>query len=179
MTPFPPRLPRAVEADPRAEDVRLRLAGSAELLRPGSDVLAASTPMSDALAAALQRVRSAGRIVRGLESAEPVLAAEERGQRLADRQADTARGARISRLLLANDGSDRFYRQVESLLRRHRERVLALRVDADAAALGALLFGPDSLARLVLIEHKEAVADVLFALLGRGRAAGEPAAGPA
>jgi hypothetical protein len=83
------------------------------------------------------------------------------------------RGVRISRLLLlADDGADRFYRRVESLLRRHGPRVLALRLDLDAAALGGLLFGPGRRARLLLIEHKDAVCRVLLALAGEGEDTG-------
>jgi len=175
VTAFPLRLPRAVEADPRAERLRAWLAAHAEPLRAGGEALCIATPLCDALAASLRRAHGAGRLVRGLESVEPVLAAEERGQRLADRRGEGPRGARISRLLLlANDGADRFYRQVEALLRRHGARVLALRVDAGAEALGALLFGEGRVARCVLIEHKEAVADALLALVAgaEGDAAG-------
>ncbi len=43
--------------------------------------------------------------------------------------------------------------------------MLALRCDVDANALGELLFGPDCIARLLMIEHKEAVGAVLLALL--------------
>ena len=35
---------------------------------------------------------------------------------------------------------------------------------ADERALGQLLFGPDQLARLLLVEHKDAVSAVLLAL---------------
>ena len=122
-------------------------------------------PLSDALVAALRSAHSAGRVVRGLESAEQTLAAEERGLRIADRASGTPRGVRVSRLLLlSNDGAERFYRQVEALLRRHGQRVLAIRLAADAETLGALLFGPGRRARLLMLEHKDAVAAVLLAL---------------
>ncbi len=160
------RLPRAVEADPRADALRRILESSAQTLRAGGEHRVATAALGGALAAALQRARSSARVVRGLEAAEAVLAAEEHGQRLADQRGRGARGARVSRLLVvASDGADRFYRQVEALLRRHGERVLALRVEADADALGALLFGPGRRARLALVEHKEAVAEVLLALV--------------
>ncbi len=69
--------------------------------------------------------------------------------------------------MLADDGAERFYRNVESLLRRHAPRVLALRLSADERALGQLLFGPDERARLLLVEHKDAVSAVLLALASR------------
>jgi hypothetical protein len=122
-------------------------------------------PMDDALAKALQSAHSAGRVVRGLEGAEQTLAAEERGLRIADDKSGARRGARVSRLLLvSNDGAERFYRQVEALLRTHGRRVLAVRIAADAETLGSLLFGPGRRARLLMLEHKDAVASTLLAL---------------
>jgi hypothetical protein len=40
--------------------------------------------------------------------------------------------------------------------------MLAIRLDVDAAGLGAPLFGAGRLARLLMVKHKSAVADVLF-----------------
>ncbi|MCP4625382.1 MAG: hypothetical protein GY850_17950 [bacterium] len=124
--------------------------------------------LSSELAAALKNANGAGQVVRGLEHVERVLAGEARGMRLADQRIGAARGVRVSRVLvLANDGAERFYRQVESLLRRHGQRVLAVRVEIDADGLGELLFGPGSLARLLMIGHKEAVGLVLSAMAGQ------------
>ncbi len=66
--------------------------------------------------------------------------------------------------MLSDDGSERFYRNVESLIQRHTPRVLALRLTTDEGTLGELLFGPDQRARLLLVEHKDAVSTVLLAL---------------
>jgi hypothetical protein len=159
------RLPKAVEADPRAARLLRDLAAHAAPLWSGGEVRVAEARLDDALAAALRSAHAASRIVRGLESAETTLDAEERGLRSADRASGVARGARVSRLLLVtNDGAERFYRQVETLLRRHRDRVVAVRLAIDAESLGALLFGPGRRARLVLVEHKDAVAALLLAL---------------
>ena len=120
------------------------------------------------LAEALRSAYSAGQVVRSLEKAERKLAAEERGLQMADRQTGAPRGVRVSRLLLlANDGSDRFYRQIEALLRRHGQRVLAVRLEIDETGLGELLFGPGRVARLLMLEHKQAVGSVLLAMAGQ------------
>ena len=66
--------------------------------------------------------------------------------------------------MVTDDGPERFYRNVESLLRRHAPRVLGLRLSANERVLGELLFGPDQVARLLLVEHKDAVSKVLLAL---------------
>ena len=117
------------------------------------------------LVEALRNARRAGQVVRGLESAEGRLANEDRGMGLADRQNGVPRGVRVSRLLvMANDGAERFYRQVERLLFRYGPRLLASRLDVNAEAFGALIFGPDSRARLLMLDHKEAVSAYLLAL---------------
>lgn len=161
------RLPKLVEADPRAAKVHAALARKTAPLWQESELRVAEAQMNDAMAAALRSAADAGQLVRGLEGAERSLATAERGQRLADEASGKARGERVSRvLLLSNDGAERFYRNAEVLLRRHGGRVLALRVALDADALGALAFGKDATARAVLLEHKEAVAALLLALAG-------------
>ncbi|MCW5892250.1 MAG: hypothetical protein KIT14_17150 [bacterium] len=108
--------------------------------------------------AALRAAARAGQLRCGLEGAETRLAAERAGL-----GPDPA--PRVSRLLVcSNDGAERFYRTVERLVRTHAPRVLALVVDADAAALGSACFGREATARAVLVEHRDAVAAALFAL---------------
>jgi hypothetical protein len=159
------RLPRKVEDEPGAAQLASELAARAQPLWAGGELGVAQAELSPDLEAALKRAFSAGRIVRGQESAERALAAEEQGLTHVDRTTGVERGRRVSRLLvLADDGAERFYRNVESLLRRHGPRVLALRLSADERALGQLLFGPDQVARLLLVEHKDAVTAVLLAL---------------
>ena len=156
------RLPKLVESDPRGEALRQNLIEHARPIRAGSET---SVPVArfDGIESALKSAHRAGHVVRGLENAEQKLAAEERGLFLADQKSGVCRGGRVSRLLLlAGDGSDGFYRQVENLLRRHTPRVLAIRLDVDAAGLGAPLFGAGHTTRLLMIQHKEAVVALLF-----------------
>lgn len=159
------RLPRAAEQDPRAARLASELARHAEPLWVGGELPVPRIDVGPALEKALKSAFSAGRIVRSLADAERVLAAEARGLRHVDQKTGVERGGRVSRLLvLADDGAERFYRSVESLLRRHRPRVLALRLAADERALGRLVFGPGQVARLLLVEHKAAVSEILLAL---------------
>jgi hypothetical protein len=164
------RLPRAVEDDPNAARLSVELAARARPLWPGSEIGVAQAEISRELTAALRSAYSAGQIVRGLDAAGRKLAAEERGQKRSDRKTGVARGGRVSRLLvLTDDGAERFYRRVESLLRQHAPRVLAIRLSADEKALGRLLFGPDQVARSLMLEHKDAVSAVLLALAAQWR----------
>jgi hypothetical protein len=159
------RLPKRVEDAPGAAHLASELTARAQLLWPGGQQHVPQIELSPALETALKSAFSAGRIVRGLEAADRALVAEERGLRLVDQKTGVERGRRVSRLLVVtDDGAERFYRNVESLLRRYAPRVLGLRVSANEHVLGELLFGPDQVARLLLVEHKDAVSEVLLAL---------------
>jgi hypothetical protein len=159
------RLPRPVEEDPRGDQVMHLLNSHTRPLWSGSTIAVASVKLTPGLEAALKSVHQANQVVRGLELAENRLAREQRGLRISDRKTGHSRGERVSRLLLlSDDGAERFYRNVESLLRRHDPRVLAVLLESDSATLGELLFGPGSLARLLLLEHKEAVSHVLLSM---------------
>jgi hypothetical protein len=160
------RLPKLVEADPRAQELLRILPAHARLLWPEGKIHVPMVAFSPALAEALQSAHRAGQLVRSLEGAESRLAAEDRGLSLVDQQTGVLRAARVSRLLvLADDGTERFYRQVEKLLRQQGPRVLALRLDVRADTLGQMLFGPGRRALLLLLDHKEAVSAVLLALV--------------
>jgi hypothetical protein len=162
----PIRLPKAVERDPRAAQLLRILSSDTRPLWSGAEVEVPQVELRPVLAAALRGARSAGMLARGLETADRILAAEERGLRLADGRSNAVRGVRISRLLLvADDGAERFYRHVERLLIRHAPRIYAIRLAVDADTLGGLLFGPGHPVRLVMVEHKDAVSEVLLALV--------------
>jgi len=73
--------------------------------------------------------------------------------------------ARVSRLLLiGNDGSERFYRQVERLVCTHPTRLLPVWLDAASDELAGVLSRPGGVVRGLSIEHKDSVTRLLFAL---------------
>ena len=159
------RLPKSVESDPRGPQLLRNLTMHTRPLRQESEIGTPVAGMTPELAEALRSAYSAGQVIRSLENAERTLAAEERGLQMADRQIGAPRGRRVYRLLLlANDGAQRFYRQIEALLRRHGPRVLAVCLEIDELGLGELLFGPGRVARLLMLEHKQAVGSVLLAM---------------
>ena len=160
------RLPKLVEADPRAPELLRMLPAQARLLWPEGNFHVPMVAFNPALAEALRAAHRAGQLVRSLEGAERRLAAEDRGLSLVDQQSGVLRGARVSRLLvMADNGTARFYRQVEKLLRQQGPRILALRLDLNAETLGQMLFGPGRRALLLLLDHKNAVSAVLLALV--------------
>jgi hypothetical protein len=73
---------------------------------------------------------------------------------------------RISRLLLvAGDGSERFYRQVEGVGLRHQGRVLVAQLDVGGETLGVRLYGRARIVRAVLVADRAEVARVLTLLV--------------
>jgi hypothetical protein len=117
------------------------------------------------LAAVLLDTQRDGQLVRGLELIEKTLEREARGLSLADARSATERGSRVSRLLLlSNDGSPRFYRQVERIVELQGVRVLAIRIDADSAQFAAVVPDASGVVRAILIQHKDSVARVLLSL---------------
>jgi len=159
------RLPKQLETDPRGQQILHALSAHTRLLWSGGTLEIPSIALTWELAAALHDAHNAGRIIRGYESTEKRLGKEQQGLAMVDVKTGIPRGLRVSRLLiLSNDGSERFYHGVESLLRRQGPRVLAVCLEADALQLGELLYGPGRMARLIMIEHKDHVAAVLLAL---------------
>ena len=161
------RLPRQIESEfPGNTIISVLQARTRKLWDAGTldvPVLGLSAPLKNALIAA----RRCGRIVRGLEEATATLDKEGRGIDLLKQHA--AQGKRVSRLmLLADDGSNHFYRNAERLLEKHAPRVLGCVVEADSFSLGSLLFGPETAAKLVLVCHKDDVVRLLLALMAGG-----------
>lgn len=155
----PPALPRRIEADARCAAVQAALAAAAAPLWARGTVPVARVPASPAVLAALRAAVRGGEVQRGLEGIAEALAAQRRGLL-------PGHDRRVSRLLVCTaDGSERFYRGVERELLAHAPRVLGLVLETSAAELGARLFGDDAVAKAVLVERKDAVAAVLFALV--------------
>jgi hypothetical protein len=159
------RLPRAVEESPRVEAVRAALRADVRPLWAGGTLGVPHIPLTSALRSALGTLGAAGRLVRGLETAEATLAGERRGLDALPAETRRRQGRRVSRVLLVSaDGAERFHRQVERLVLAHAPRVVACRLGCTSAELGAAAFGAGAVAKLVLSGHKSAAAALLTAL---------------
>jgi hypothetical protein len=160
-----PALPREIEADPAAGDIRARLAAGARRLWPGGRAVVPVLPLGPALAHALAAAWSERQLVLGLERAAEALASEARGLAIVARRSGHAAAPRVSRLLLlSDDGAERLYRHVERLADAHAPRVLVAVLAADAVTLGRATTGRDAAVKVVLVQHKQAVAALLRAL---------------
>jgi hypothetical protein len=163
MEPLTVSLPRGLEASGQAPQILQTLRASCRPLWPDSDEPVPVVPLSGALRRSLLTARRCGQLLRGFEAAAETLARERQGL---DRLAGQSHGQRISRImLLSSDGSERFYREAELLIERHRPRLLACLLEADSRELGGLLFGRDASAKCILITHKNAVAHMLLSLV--------------
>jgi hypothetical protein len=159
-----------MENDPKGAAVHAALRAHARKLWEGSRLVVPTARWSPALEKALEGAQRERRLVRGLEQIEKVLEREAHGQSLADARSATPRGSRVSRLMLvSNDGTERFYRQVERLVVAQSPRLLAIRVDGDSSQFAGSVPEAAGVVRALMIEHKELVASVLTALY-----AGEP-----
>ncbi len=155
-----------VESDPRGPAIKELLSHNLKKLWPKAQTEAVFLPASEKFIRTLQLEHKRGRIVRGFELIERSLEIQAHGLSLVDEKTGGQRGSRVSRLLLiSNDGAERFMRHIESLLLDHGDRVLSLVINIDSETLGQMFFGEGKTAKVMMLEHKESVANALFSLI--------------
>jgi hypothetical protein len=159
------RFPRQLEADETTETIRKALMARTVKLWPGGDLDVARITMDDPLKKALRMARLKGQIQYGFETVFNRLAGESKGI-VNVRGRGAPYGDRVSRLLLfSNDGAERFYRHIESLLQAHAPRLLGCLLDIDGIALGSALTGQETRIKVLMAEHKDAVSEILRAMI--------------
>lgn len=160
------RLPRQLEADETAEGVRRVLMARTVKLWPGGTLNVSRIILGGPLKKSILTARMQGRIRFGFEAVVERLETENKGILNVRRRGDAPYGDRVSRLLLfSNDGAERFYRHIESLLQANAPRLLGCLLDIDGSALGNLLTGKERPIKLVMAEHKDAVSGILLAMV--------------
>jgi hypothetical protein len=159
------RWPRQLIAEGRGERLaRWWLDSQAAAVAAGHPPFARAS-FALALADELFEARRARRLVRGLEGAAQQLAAEQAGLPPSPPPDRPAELPRISRLLVVSeDGSERFYRQINNLKNQYSNRLEVLVVACDESELGRASFGGDRRARAVLLDHKDSVIRLLARL---------------
>lgn len=161
------KLPRALEGHPQAKDVEEALERERQLLWAGGVLGVSRVAFTEPIIAALFAARRSRVLERGLESIDLVLAGEAKGLEAARLKQNLPVACRISRVMvMANDGSERFYRHAETTLEKHGDRVVGIVVDADSERLAKGLFGAGKQVKVVLVTDRAAVASVLLALAG-------------
>ena len=160
------RLPRELEVDGTAGSVRQVLMVRTVQLWSGSNLSVPMITMSDPLKKALQKADINGHVRCGLEAISDRLEMERRGIAHLREGRGLPTGDRVSRLLfISSDGAQRFYRHIERLLQLHAPRLLCCMLDMDGNALGIVITGKERQIKVIMAEHKEAVSELLRALL--------------
>jgi hypothetical protein len=157
--------PRQLEAAGLAEQIRATLTMRMTKLWPEGKMEVPLLSLSEELRTALQKANLQRRIRIGLDDILEALAAEKKGIDALHRQIASKPRERVSRLLLfSSDGAERFYRHIEQAILQHHKRILGCQLDIDSKELGRLITGKSAGIKAVLVEHKDAVSDVLTAL---------------
>lgn len=160
------RFPRELETGNTAETMRQALLAHTVKLRPESDFVVPRIELKRPLEVALTKARLRGQIRCGFEDIADKLENERIGIAGVRQRTDAPYGNRISRLLLfSNDGVERLYRHIEQILKIHSPRILGCLLNVDSTVLGNLINQRDSKIKIVMAEHKDAVCEILRAII--------------
>jgi hypothetical protein len=163
-------LSRKLEEQGRADEIMEILEGLKAGIRPDTQLQFPVIKSGRALEQAIRKARLQRRVRPGFEDIADKLTSEKKGLTRMSGKTETVAKERISRLLLfSNDGAQRLYRHIEQLCKQHYPRILACQLDIDGRSLGTLIAGDKgargSGMKVIIIEHKDAVADILLAVL--------------
>jgi hypothetical protein len=155
------KLPKQLETENLEAGVRAALEHESIELCAGSSISIPVLHLNPELRKQLFSAKSLGEVVIGYRAVEKALENELRGLQNVNNQSE-----RVSRLLIVtNDGSPRFYRQLEFLHKNQGERVLICRLDIDSLLMGDILGLKDKQVKAILLNRKESVVNVLKNLL--------------
>lgn len=155
------QLPKQLKKDNVESDVRAILEKESIELCSDSNISIPVLKLNPELQKQLFSAKFLSQLVLGYEDIEKTLNNELRGLQNVNNQSD-----RVSRLLIVtNDGSARFYRQLEFLHEKQGGRVLICRLDVDSVVMGNIFKIQNKQVKAVLLNRKESVVKVLKSLL--------------
>jgi hypothetical protein len=155
------KLPKQLEKEKVASDVQAALEKESIELCSDSNIYIPVLKLNPELRKQIFSAKFLGELIIGYWAVEKTLGNELRGLQNVNNQSD-----RISRLLIVtNDGSPRFYRQLEFLHKKQGKRVLICRLDVDSLLMGNILELKDKQVKAILLNRKESVINVLKSLL--------------
>jgi hypothetical protein len=155
-----------MELDPRISQIETLVQSNRHPLWNAGSFEVATVPITARLEETLESLQHLRQLERGLEGIGDILAGEKKGLDAQLQKSGSSPANRISRLLLiGDDGSERFNRGCERILKDHADRVLGLRFNTSQSTLMSKLYGEGALAKVLLIKHREAVSRVLWSLL--------------
>lgn len=158
--------PRQLEADDSAGKIRQALLARTLKLSDEDPIVVPVLSMEESLKKALAKARLQRRVRIGYDDVMDKLAAEKKGLDELRRKTAELQNERISRLLLfSNDCAQRLCHDIGLILMSHKPRILGCQLDIDGDALGKLITGRSGIIKVILIEHKDAVSDILRVLI--------------
>jgi hypothetical protein len=161
-------LPKQLAKDHVESEVREALQRERIELCAGSDISIPLLELTPELRDEIFYAKALGEVTIGYEPIEKRLLHELRGLQKVDNQ-----GERVSRLLIVtNDGSPRFYRELEFLHKKHGGRVLICRLDVNSAIMGGILGLKETPVKAALLNRKTSVVNVLRSLVRKKAAEG-------
>jgi len=126
-----------------------------------SQLLIPSLEINEELRKNIFYAKSLGEMVISYESIEKELSAERKGLQHVGNNSE-----RISRLMIvSNDGSPRFYRELRFLQHKEGARLLICRLNVSALEMGDILALPGKPIKAILINRKTSVVNVLKAII--------------
>jgi hypothetical protein len=155
------KLPKQLGKEKVDSDVRAVLAKESIELCSDSIIYIPVLKLTPELGKQIFHAKFLGELIIGYSDVEKALENELYGLQNVNNKSD-----RVSRLLIVtNDGSPRFYRQLEFLHKKQGGRVLICRLDVDSLLMGNILELKDKPVKAVLLTRKASVVNVLKSLL--------------
>lgn len=155
------KLPKQLAKENVESDVRAVLEKESIELCSDSNIYIPVLKLNPELRKEIFYAKFRNELIIGYRDVEKTLENELHGLQNVNNQSD-----RVSRLLIVtNDGSPRFYRQLEFLHKNQGGRVLICRLDIGSALMGDILELKDKQVKTVLLNRKESVVNVLKSLL--------------
>jgi len=155
------KLPKQLEKEKVDSDVRAVLEKESIELCSDSIIYIPVLKLTPELGKQIFYAKFLGELIIGYSDVEKALENELYGLQNVNNKSD-----RVSRLLIVtNDGSPRFYRQLEFLHKKQGGRVLICRLDVDSSLMGNILELKDKQVKAVLLNRKDSVVNVLKSLL--------------
>lgn len=155
------KLPKQLAKENVESDVRAVLEKESIELCSDSNIYIPVLKINPELRKEIFYAKFRNELIIGYRDVEKTLENELHGLQNVNNQSD-----RVSRLLIVtNDGSPRFYRQLEFLHKNQGGRVLICRLDIGSVLMGDILELKDKQVKTVLLNRKESVVNVLKSLL--------------
>ncbi|WP_136798479.1 hypothetical protein [Desulfosediminicola ganghwensis] len=155
------KLPKQLAKEEIESEVRAALETESIQLCSDSKMYIPVLQLNQELRKQIFSAKFRGELIIGSRSVEKTLENEQHGLQKVNNKSD-----RVSRLLIVtNDGTPRFYRQLEFLQQKQGGRVLICRLDIDSILMGSILGLKDKQVKAILLNRKESVVNVLKSLL--------------